>query len=38
MMAPNGMWMVGVVVVCHLLHTGVMDEKKCAVHSELAMA
>jgi len=38
MMAPNGVWMDSGVVVCHVLHTGVIDEKKCAVHPELVIA
>jgi len=28
MIAPDGVWMDSGVLVCHLLHTGVVDEKK----------
>jgi len=37
-MALDGMWMVSRVLVGHLLHTGVVGEKKCVVHPESAMA
>jgi len=38
MIAPDGVWMLSGSVVGHLLHTGVVGEKKCAVHPESAMA
>jgi len=38
MTAPDGVWMVNGVLVCRLLHTGVVGEKKWAVQPESAMA
>jgi len=37
MMAPDSVWMVNGALVGCLLQTGVVVEKKCAVHPELAM-